>query len=68
MDLSGADALGRLAVAFSDGVIEGEEGAQPELLKLAEAAAKPVLKYVGAEGEWPDAYDAFLQKVCGEEA
>lgn len=68
VDLSGADALGRLAVAFSDGVIEGEEGAQPELLQAAEAAGKPVLKYVGEESEWPDAYDAFLQKVCGDEA
>ena len=66
VDLTKADALGQLAVAFCDGIVEGEEGAQPDLIQLAESKGKAVLKYVADESTWPEAYDAFLQQVCGD--
>ncbi len=66
VDLSQPDALGRLAVAFSDGVIEGEAGAQPEMMKLAEEAGKPVLRYEAEVASQADRYKSFFAQVCGD--
>ena len=67
VDLSQPDALGRLAIAFSDGVIEAEEGAQPELLAMAEAAGKPVLKFDAGAARAPR-YNDFFATICGDAA
>ena len=67
VDLSQPDALGRLAVAFSDGVIESEAGAQPELISLAGSTGKPVLKF-SEETPVAPRYNEFFATVCGDEA
>lgn len=67
IDLSRPDALGRLAVAFSDGYVQGEEGAQPELMDYARAAGKPVLEYPGEEKASAGIYSDFYDQVFGGE-
>lgn len=62
IDLHTPDALGRIALAFSDAVIEGEPEAQPQLLAQAEAEGKPVLRY-SEEGELTDRYTAFIKLI-----
>lgn len=67
IDLTQVDSLGRLAVAFSDGVIEGESGKVGDLLAYAESLNKPILKAV-ADEEKATAYKAFIDQIAGEEA
>ena len=66
IDLSQPDALGRLAVAFSDGYIQGEEGALPGLTEYARAAGVPVLDYPGEEDR-AQIYGDFYDRVFGGE-
>ena len=66
VDLTKADSLGRLAVAFSDGVIEAESGKQNELLDYAKQLNVPVLN-TPAEETKADAYNAFFDQVLGGE-
>lgn len=67
VDLTQPDSLGCLGVAFCDGFIEGESGAHPELITLAEKKGIPVLRAI-PEGVNPaDAYCDFLKVVCGDE-
>lgn len=66
INLSDKDSLGRLAVAFSDGVIEGETGAADELLAYAESLGKPVLKAM-ADEEKAEAYKVFIDQVADAE-
>lgn len=67
INLADKDSLGRLAVAFSDGVIESEEGKVNELLAYAESLNKPVLKAM-AEDEKATAYKAFIDQIAGDDA
>ena len=43
LDTAGSCTLDEIAVRFSDAVIEGEAGAQPEAVELARSQGKPVL-------------------------
>lgn len=54
----------KLAIDYSEGFIEGEEGVNPELLAYAEAKGKKVLRFPG-EGNY-DAYADFYDEVAGE--
>lgn len=65
VDLMQPDSLGRLAVAYSDGIIEGEAGAQPTLMELAKAYGVPVLN-APADDDKAEAYKAFIDQVVGE--
>lgn len=65
VDLTQADSLGRLAVAFSDGIIEGEAGKQDAMLEYAKSLNIPVLN-APAEEEKAAAYKAFVEQVAGE--
>lgn len=62
VDLAQPDSLGQLAVAFSDGVIEGEAGQVDTLLKLAADRKIPVLN-TPAEEEKGAAYNEFFNLV-----
>lgn len=62
VDLKHLNGLGNLGVAFSDGVIEGEAGAQPELLEYAKSLNIPVLN-TPFEEEKANAYNAFFDQL-----
>lgn len=62
VDLTRADSLGRLAVAYSDGVIEGETGAQPALLEYARTLNIPVLN-APAEDVKAATYKSFFEQL-----
>lgn len=66
VDLTLPDSLGRLAVAFSDGVIEGEAGKQDELLAYAKSLNVPTLA-MPADDEKAAAYKAFIDQIAGGE-
>lgn len=59
IDLSLPDSLGRLAVAYSDGVIEGEPGCQASLMEYAKSLNIPVLA-TPSEDEKAVAYKTFF--------
>lgn len=56
------DSLARLAVAFSDGVIEGEAGVQPDVMEFAKERGLPVLPRV-EEAARADAYATFFDSL-----
>lgn len=58
------DELGRLAIDYSDGIIEADKDVNPELLKYAEDNNKPLLRYAGED--FADAYEAFYQQLYQE--
>lgn len=62
IDLKASDSLVRLGVTFSDGVIEGEPGAMPEMLALAREKGIPVLDAPAAE-EQATAYNTFFDSL-----
>lgn len=57
--------LGKLAIDYSDGVVEAGSEVNEELLNYA-LDKKPVLRYPGEEG-FGDAYDQFYDLVYGDE-
>lgn len=57
--------LGKMAIDFSDGVIEADQNVNAELLKYAEEKKKPILQYPGEDFAEP--YAKFLHKVCPDE-
>lgn len=57
--------LGKLAIDYSDGVVEGEEGVNPILLEYAKEKEKPVLGFTGNDFEEP--YTNFINEVCPDE-
>lgn len=63
IDLSGIDALGELAVQYSDGFIQGQADAAPNLLSLAQQRGIPTLAFPGEEN-LAEAYGAFYESVC----
>ena len=64
IELAAPDSLMRLAVTFSDGIIEGESGAMPEMMELAKAKGIPTLTTPAAE-EQATAYNAFFDSLIG---
>lgn len=55
--------LGHLAVAFSDAIIEGEAGAQKDLLDYAENSHLPVLKDLTEDADKANAYNVFFDSL-----
>ena len=54
--------LGKLAIDYSDGVVEGEEEANQILFDYAKEKNKPILAYPGEDIQEP--YADFINKVC----
>lgn len=57
--------LAKMAIDYSDGVIEGEEGINPDLTEYAKAKNKPVLQFAGDDFSEP--YKNFINEVCPDE-
>ena len=57
--------LGKMAIDYSDGVVQGEEGAGINLLGYAGEKSKPVLNYPG--DDFADAYKTFINEVFPDE-
>ena len=66
IDLSQPDALGKLAVAFSDGYIQGEENVLPNLLDFAKESGIPTLEYPGEDNK-AEIFGNFYDEVFGGE-
>ncbi len=61
-DNFGFEELGKLAIDYSDGVIESVQDACPTLVKYAKEQGKPFLEYPGEQ--FADQYDAFYDTIC----
>ena len=57
--------LGKLAIDYSDGVVEGEKGACADLMKYAADKSKHILTYPGDDFQTP--YADFINQVCPDE-
>ena len=57
--------LGKMAIDYSDGVIEGESLANRTLFDYANEKSKPTLAYPG--DDFADAYETFINEVCPDE-
>lgn len=57
--------LGKLAIDYSDGVIEGEANISEVLLQYAAEKEKPVMKFPG--DDYTEAYKNFINEVCPDE-
>jgi starch synthase len=58
--------LAKLAARYSDGIIMGGPGVQPELRQFAEASGHPVLPFDQAsqeDGSYMDRYNAFYEDL-----
>lgn len=55
-------ALNKLAIDYSDAVVEASENVAPELIDYATASGKPFLKYPGAEN-YADSYAEFYSSL-----
>ena len=58
--------LGKLAIDYSDGIVEAGNEVNAELLKYAADKNLPLLKYPGKENIG-DSYDQFYQQILGDE-
>ena len=65
VDFSSPDVLNRLAVAFSDGLVQAEDGACPDLMDFAAARNLPFLAYPGTDS-LAESYGEFYEKVFSE--
>lgn len=63
-DNFGLEDLHRLAIDYSDGIIEVGTGVQPELISYAQTVNKPVLTGVGED--YMAAYSNFYEHILGE--
>ena len=57
--------LGKLAIDYSDGIVEAGAEVNPELLKYATNNQKPLLSYPG-EDNFGEAYNQFYQQILGD--
>ena len=57
--------LGKLAIDYSDGIIEAEKEVNKNLLKYVKSKKLPLLKYPGED--FADAYEAFYDLVAGDD-
>jgi starch synthase len=55
------DELSKLAIDYSDGVIQADNGVEASLLKYANEKKVPLLGY---QEDFGDAYEAFYDKIC----
>lgn len=55
--------LGKLAIDYSDGVIEADSQVNDVLLEYTQANNVPLLRYPG--DDFANQYDAFYERVCG---
>lgn len=62
VNLQAPDALAQMALAFSDGYIQGGAGIRPELMDFAKSIGLPVLEYPGSE-KMADVYGDFYKTV-----
>lgn len=62
INLAELDNLERLGVAFSDAIIEGEAGAQPEMMNYAKSLGLPILT-APAEDEKVASYREFFEQI-----
>lgn len=61
--------LAKLALQYSDGLIKGVEGINPEVEEFAKAQGLPILEYVEQvqpSGEYIDRYNEFYDKILDE--
>lgn len=65
VDFSSPDVLNCLAVAFSDGLVQAEDGACPDLMDFAAARNLPLLAYPGTDS-LAESYGEFYEKVFSE--
>lgn len=56
--------LGKLAIDYSDGIIEADKEVNADLLKYAVDNNKPLLRYPGED--FGEAYEAFYDQLCQE--
>ncbi len=56
--------LGKLAIDYSDGVIEADGNVDSELIKYTENSNIPLLKYPGED--FAEQYESFYNSICGE--
>ena len=64
INLSSPEVLKQFAVAFSDGIIQGEPGAGADILKMAQEKNLPILEYPGMENLgkiYGDFYDNLFE-------
>lgn len=62
IDLTQSDAALRLAVSYSDAIVQAVSGAMPDLVKEAEAAKKPILRVKDIK-KLRDIYTEFFDKL-----
>ena len=56
--------LGKLAIDYSDGIIQAEAGVEPELLKYT---ADKNIPFLGYQEDFADAYETFYKQLFPEE-
>ena len=56
--------LGKLAIDYSDGIIQADAEVNADLLKYASQKGIPVLDY--HKEDWAEAYESFYQQICPE--
>jgi starch synthase len=54
--------LGKLAIDYSDGIVEAGKDVNADLLKYAKDSGRPVLDYPGED--FADAYKSFYGQIC----
>lgn len=54
--------LGKLAIDYSDGIVEAGKDVNADLLKYAKDSGRPVLDYPGED--FADAYKSFYDQIC----
>ena len=57
--------LGKMAIDYCDGLVEGEEGVNANLIDYANEKKKPVLAFPG--DDFSKAYKDFIDQVCPDE-
>lgn len=58
--------LGKLAIDYSDAVVEASQEVNPTLVEYAEAKGLPIMGYPGAE-DYAEAYDTFYSNLIATE-
>ena len=57
--------LAKMAIDYSDGVVEAAEGVNAELIKYAEDKNKPLLRFPG--DDFAEPYAKLINEVCPDE-
>lgn len=66
IDFTSPDSIGQLALAFSDGYIQGAEGAHPELTEYAKSRGLKTWDYLGLDNLGQN-YGACYDALCGDD-